>query len=163
MATVTTCVRTDCCGSKSIMAYQFVSAMNTHMPCLHTAVTPRIVARRVQVDLIIVDFGVNDAVIEEFEYNLEYLRMAHEILIRHVRDTMNHSPALLYAESFIAPFRSLESPWQGENMAEVHASVTQKHDIPMVSLVSPLRGFCKRLGSKCCGRVSEQSTFWRCR
>ncbi|CAM9527033.1 unnamed protein product [Ectocarpus sp. 4 AP-2014] len=86
-----------------------------------------------EVDLIIVDFGVNDAIIEEFEYNVEYLRMAHELLIRYVRDTMFHSPALLYAESFIAPFRSLESPWQSENMAEVHASVTQKHDIPMVS------------------------------
>lgn len=115
------------------MVHQFLTMMSTYMPYLRSTVTPRIVARRIQVDLIIVDFGVNDAIIEEFEYNLEYLRMAHELLIRYVRDTMFHSPALLYAESFIAPFRSLESPWQSENMAEVHASVTQKHDIPMVS------------------------------
>ncbi|CAB1102602.1 unnamed protein product [Ectocarpus sp. CCAP 1310/34] len=86
-----------------------------------------------EVDLIIVDFGVNDAVIELFEYNLEHLKMAHELLIRYIRYTMFHSPALLYAESFIAPSRTLQVPWQSENMAEAHASVTRKHDIPMVS------------------------------
>jgi len=86
-----------------------------------------------QVDLVIVDFGVNDAVIERVDFNLEYIRMAHEILIRHARNDMSSSPALIYAEGYIPPSHVVNTPWQSENMAEVHAEVTQKYDIPMVS------------------------------
>lgn len=88
-----------------------------------------------QVDLIIVDFGVNDAVVEQVNFKLEYVKMAHDTLIRYVLDEMSHSPALLYTESFISPTRATQHPWQGGNMAEIHASVTQKYGIPMVSLL----------------------------
>ncbi|CAM9485932.1 unnamed protein product [Ectocarpus sp. 12 AP-2014] len=86
-----------------------------------------------EVDLIIVDFGVNDAVVEQVNFKLEYVKMAHDTLIRYVLDEMSHSPALLYTESFISPIRATQHPWQGGNMAEVHASVTQKYGIPMAS------------------------------
>lgn len=84
------------------------------------------------VDLIIVDFGVNDAIIEEMHYDLDYVRMAHEELIRYVRNDMTKSPALFYVESFIAPNQVVQNPLQATNMANVHAEVTQKYDIPMV-------------------------------
>ncbi|CBJ30204.1 conserved unknown protein [Ectocarpus siliculosus] len=84
----------------------------------------------VEVDLVIVDFGVNDAILDHFD--LEDVKMAHETFISHVRNAMTSKPALLYAESFIAPRLASLHPPQGSNMAEVHANVTQKYDIPMV-------------------------------
>lgn len=83
----------------------------------------------VDVDLIMVDFGVNDCVAN---FNDDYVGMAHEKLIRHVRNDMLHSPALLYVETFIAPDRALQAPQQAANMAKVHGHVTRKYDIPMV-------------------------------
>ncbi len=90
-----------------------------------------------KVDLVIVDFGVNDAVIERVDFNLEYIRMAHEILVRHARNDMSSSPALLYAEGYIPPSHLAGTPWQSGNMAEVHAEVTRKYDIPMVRARGP--------------------------
>ncbi|CAM9420751.1 unnamed protein product [Ectocarpus sp. 13 AM-2016] len=85
----------------------------------------------VEVDIVIVDFGVNDAILDHFD--LEDVKMAHETFISHVRNVMTRKPALLYAESFIAPRLASLHPLQGGNMAEVHANVTQKYDIPMAS------------------------------
>ncbi|CAN0249051.1 unnamed protein product [Ectocarpus sp. 12 AP-2014] len=93
----------------------------------------RVLPENLEVDLIIVDFGVNDAVIELFDFNVEYVKMAHDTLIRYVFDAMLHSPALLYAESFIAPHRVAQAPWQSEDMAKTHAAVTQAYGIPMAS------------------------------
>lgn len=84
------------------------------------------------VDLIIVDYGVNDAISEQFEFDLSNVKFAHEILISHVQNDMIHMPALLYAEGYISPARLRSVPLQGGNMAEVHAAVTRKYDIPMV-------------------------------
>lgn len=90
------------------------------------------------VDLVIVDFGINDAVIEKFSFNLDYVKMTHEALIRYVRNDMLHSPALLYFESFITNHRVLEAPYQATNMADLHAEVARRYDIPMVRSVLPL-------------------------
>ena len=88
-----------------------------------------------EVDLIIVDYGVNDAVIEEFDFDVNNVKLAHEIFILHVRNDMADMPALLYAESFISPARVRSAPLQANNMAEVHSTVTRKYDIPMVSRI----------------------------
>lgn len=85
------------------------------------------------VDLIIVDYGVNDANLETFGGGINDLKLQHEALISYVRNDMIHMPAILYAESFITPARVRQEPSQGTNMAEVHADVTRKHDVPMVS------------------------------
>lgn len=84
------------------------------------------------VDLIIVDFGINDAALEDFNFDLEYVKMAHEALIRHVRNRMIRSPALLYFEDFITPYWVRQVPHQASNMADIHAEVTRPYDIPMV-------------------------------
>ena len=86
-----------------------------------------------EVDLIIVDFGVNDAVLEQFDSEINNVKLAHEVFIRYVRNDMINMPALLYAESFISGARTRQAPLQASNMAEVHAAVTMKYDIPMVS------------------------------
>lgn len=86
------------------------------------------------VDLVIVDFGVNDAVIENFDFNLDFVKMAHEALIRYVRNDMLRSPALLYVESFISPHRVSQAPHQASNMADIHAAVIRPYDIPMVRI-----------------------------
>ena len=86
-----------------------------------------------EVDLVIVDYGVNDAVIEVFDFDINNVKLAHELFILHVRNDMIDMPALLYAESFISPARVSAAPRQKSNMAEVHAGVTRKYDIPMVS------------------------------
>lgn len=86
-----------------------------------------------EVDLVIVDYGVNDAVIEIFDFDINNVKRAHELFILHVRNDMMKMPALLYAESFKSPDRVNEAPRQKSNMAEVHAAVTRKYDIPMVS------------------------------
>lgn len=85
-----------------------------------------------EVDLIIVDYGVNDAVLERLEFDTINVKLAHEVFISHVRNDMIHMPALLYAESFIPATRARSTPQQTRNMAEVHAAVTEKYDIPMV-------------------------------
>lgn len=87
------------------------------------------------VDLVIVDFGVDDAVIEDFDFDLDYVKMAHEALVRHVRNDMFQSPALFYVESFIAPRRVRSAPHQASNKADVHAEVARLYDIPMVRRV----------------------------
>lgn len=89
-------------------------------------------------DIIIVDFGVNDGVMEKFNFDPDKVIRAHEELIRYVRNDMTATPSLLYAETFISPARVLEAPLQATNIADVHAIVTSKYDIPMVSLVSSL-------------------------
>ncbi|CAM9527097.1 unnamed protein product, partial [Laminaria digitata] len=86
-----------------------------------------------EVDLIIVDYGVNDAVFESFDFDINNVKLAHEVFILHVRNDMLHMPALLYAESFISPARVRQAPHQKSNMAEVHAEATKKYDIPMAS------------------------------
>ena len=86
-----------------------------------------------EVDLVIVDYGVNDAVIEIFDFDINNVKLAHELFIHHVRNDMIDMPALLYAESFMAPARVIEAPRQKSNMAEVHAAVARNYDIPMVS------------------------------
>lgn len=96
-----------------------------------------VLPRDLDVDLIIVDFGVNDAVTEKFHFDLDYVKMAHEELIRYVRNHMMRSPALLYVETFIAPARILQAPHQAANIAEVHANVTSRYEIPMVRRVCP--------------------------
>lgn len=84
-------------------------------------------------DLIIVDFGVNDAVLEQFDMDTNNVKLAHEVFIGYVRNDMIRMPALLYAESFMSETRVRRAPLQARNMAEVHAAVTMKYDIPMVS------------------------------
>lgn len=83
--------------------------------------------------MIIVDYGVNDAVIENFNFDINNVKRAHELFILHARNDMINMPALLYAESFISPARVRQAPWQKHNMAEVHAAVTKKYGIPLVS------------------------------
>ncbi|CAM9468653.1 unnamed protein product [Ectocarpus fasciculatus] len=97
---------------------------------LHRTIT-NVLPVDLEVDLVIVDFGVNDAILDHF--NQEDVKMAHETFISHIRNAMTSNPALLYAESFIAPRLAALHPPQGSNMAEVHANVTQKYDIPMAS------------------------------
>lgn len=87
-----------------------------------------------EVDLVIVDYGVNDAIIEKFDFDINNVKLAHEVFIRHIRNVMVDMPALLYAESFISSTRVRAAPRQAINMAEVHAAVTRKYDIPMVSV-----------------------------
>ncbi|CAN0305654.1 unnamed protein product, partial [Scytosiphon promiscuus] len=87
----------------------------------------------VVVDLIIVDYGVNDAVLQRFDFDINNVKLAHEVLISHIRNDMIHMPALIYAENFIPDSRVRSAPQQASNMAEVHAAVTSKYDIPMVS------------------------------
>eukprot|EP00904_Undaria_pinnatifida_P003349 jgi/Undpi1/13014/HiC_scaffold_7.g02678.m1 len=89
----------------------------------------------VEVDLIIVDFGVNDAVLEQFDMEINNVKLAHEVFIRYVRNDMINMPALLYGLRlrFIPGARTRQAPLQASNMAEVHAAVTMKYDIPMVS------------------------------
>lgn len=84
------------------------------------------------VGLVIIDYGVNDAVIEHFDFDINNVKMAHELFLEYVTTNMLHTPALLYAETFIAPERVREVPRQATNMAEIHAEVTRKYDIPMV-------------------------------
>lgn len=72
------------------------------------------------VDLLIVDYGVNDAVLETFGGDINDLKLQHEALISYVRNDMIHIPAILYAESFIKPVRVRQEPSQGTNMAEVY-------------------------------------------
>ncbi|CAM9361671.1 unnamed protein product, partial [Laminaria digitata] len=86
-----------------------------------------------EVDLIIVDFGVNDANLEKFGGNLNDVRLEHEALISYVRNKMTHKPAILYAESFIPPGQVRSAPSKASNMAEVHAAAARKYDVPMVS------------------------------
>lgn len=86
------------------------------------------------VDLVIVDYGVNDAIAEQFEFDVNNVELAHEVFISHVRNDMIHTPALLYAESFLSAARLRAVPHQAGNTAEVHAAVTIKYDIPMVSV-----------------------------
>ena len=86
------------------------------------------------IDLVLVDFGINDGVLGPFHSDTENVKMAHDVLIRHVRNTMNRSPAMLYMGSFIAPARVAEVPLQGTNLAEIHSEVAQRYDIPMVRL-----------------------------
>lgn len=86
-----------------------------------------------EVDLIIVDYGVNDSSIEHFDSDVNNIKMAHEVFVRYVRNTMLQGPALLYVENIISPNKSRRSPSCGTNLAEVHGNVTQKYDIPMVS------------------------------
>lgn len=93
-----------------------------------------------ETDLIIVDYGVNDAVLECFDLSTRNVELSHEILVRYVMNDMVHKPALLYAEAFLAPCKAIEQPWQASNMAEVHRSVTKRYDIPMVSLFFDRRG-----------------------
>ena len=50
-----------------------------------------------EVDLIIVDYGVNDAIMELFRFDINNVKLAHEVFILHVRNDMIHMPALLYA------------------------------------------------------------------
>lgn len=85
-----------------------------------------------EVDLIIVDYGVNDAAVQHFDFDVNNIELAHEVLVRYVRNTMLQGPALLYAESIISPGKSRSSPLFRTNVAEIHARVTQKYDIPMV-------------------------------
>lgn len=99
---------------------------------LHNDIT-RVLPQDSNVELIIVDYGVNDAVVDRAGLDLTQVKNAHEILIRYVRNDMERSPALLYTESFISPHRVHQMPLQGTNMAEFHGNVTQKYDIPMSS------------------------------
>ncbi|CAM9361818.1 unnamed protein product, partial [Laminaria digitata] len=46
-----------------------------------------------EVDLIIVDYGVNDAIIEQFHFDINNVKLAHEVFIRHVINDMIHMPA----------------------------------------------------------------------
>lgn len=85
-----------------------------------------------EVDLIIVDYGVNDSSVQHFNFDVNNIKLAHEVFIRYVRNTMLQAPALLYAESFMTPGKSRKWPGYHTNLAEVHANVTQKYDIPMV-------------------------------
>lgn len=87
----------------------------------------------VEVDLVIVDYGVNEAVPHRFDFDINNVKLGHETLISHVRRYMIHMPALIYAESFISSKRLREAARQAINMAEVRAPVTSKYDIPMVS------------------------------
>lgn len=91
------------------------------------------------IDLILVDFGINDAVLDHFDFDLENVKRAHEVFIRYVKIDMVNSPAMLYAENYIHPLRVLRAPEQGDNMARVHADVARKHDIPMVGYSSCIR------------------------
>lgn len=84
------------------------------------------------VDVVLVDFGINDAIIENFSFDVNYVKMAQETLIRYVRNDMLQSPALLYLENFISPRRLRSAPYQAINMADVHSEVTRPYDIPMV-------------------------------
>eukprot|EP00904_Undaria_pinnatifida_P003964 jgi/Undpi1/13569/HiC_scaffold_8.g03228.m1 len=86
-----------------------------------------------EVDLVLVDFGVNDAVLEQLDMDTNNVKLAHEVFIRYVRNDVISMPALLYAESFISATRLRHVPLQTSNMAELHAAVTKNHDIPMVS------------------------------
>lgn len=86
------------------------------------------------VDLIIVDYGINDAIIQNFNFDVRNVKIAHDYFVHYVRNTVIRSPALLYTENFIAPARLLFAPWQSINMATIHAEVTKQYDIPMVSL-----------------------------
>lgn len=86
-----------------------------------------------EVDLILVDYAVNDALIENFDYDVENLKRAHEILLRHVRIRMQHAPAVLYVETYRPPSERKTKPLQMTNIAEVHGAVAQKYDIPVVS------------------------------
>ncbi|MEP3108170.1 MAG: hypothetical protein ABJO54_13975, partial [Hyphomicrobiales bacterium] len=60
------------------------------------------------------------------------VKLAHEVFISHIRNCMIHMPAIMYAESFISAARIRAAKQQRGNMAEVHAAVTSKYDIPMV-------------------------------
>lgn len=84
-----------------------------------------------EVDLIIVDLAVNDAVIRVFDNNVENVKLAHEVFIRYVKDEMVHKPSILYTEGFTPPnFKDKE---RLRNMAEIHSEVTNKYNIPISS------------------------------
>lgn len=86
-----------------------------------------------EVDLIIADYGVNDAVVQHFGSHVKNIKLAHEVFIRYVRNHMLQEPALLYAEGIMSPDRVRSTPSYGTNLAKVHAAVAKKYDIPMVS------------------------------
>lgn len=87
----------------------------------------------VEVDLVVVDCGVNDDVLHRFDFDINNVKLGHETLISHVRSYIIHIPTLIYAKSFISAARLLFAPQQASNMAEVHAPVTSKYDILMAS------------------------------
>lgn len=72
------------------------------------------------VDLIIVDYGVNGANLQTFGGGIKDWKLQHEALMSYVRNDMIHMPAILYAESFITRVRVRQEPSQGTNMAEVY-------------------------------------------
>ena len=102
-----------------------------------------------EVDLVVVDFGVNDAVLDQFHMDPNNAKLAHEVFIRYVRNEMIDMPALLYAESFISPARLRDAPLQASNMAEIHSAVTRKYDIPMVSGIVRGHMRCTNLLMRC--------------
>lgn len=93
-------------------------------------------------DLILVDYGINDAGIEGFDlttpdgvptHDIRSVVMAHEVFVRYLLYDMVHEPAVVYVESFLAPAKAQQYPSHTLNIAEAHRNVTQKYDIPMVS------------------------------
>lgn len=78
------------------------------------------------------DYGVNDAIIGRFDFDINNVKFAHEVFTRHVRSDVIDRPALLDAGSFISATRARSPPQRASNVAEVHATITRKNGIPVV-------------------------------